>query len=319
MRTAAVTVMSLPPDRLHLDAYSVAFSAGGARLAVGCFDGVLWLIDRGGPRAPVRVRGRPLGWALLFDGTGDHVFAGSTAVSRVTWATGAAGTPYRGHKVEPSHLALSPDGARLYTATAGVLVKDSCLRAFDVATGNLSWKARPMQRLHGCRGVAEASGALVAAWDDGTVHLHAREDGASRSAVQLEGAASEDDGLIAGLAAIEEGFVAAWIAGGVPRITWLTVVGERLVVRGSVALAAPGGPRASLGRPVLDPRGHVVVGLRGFAPEADGLSLAVVDAQRTLVDEVHLPGASSFYQWAFTGGGEVAWTRQDGIGFARWP
>jgi hypothetical protein len=320
MASSEQTLVSLPLDgRFARWPHAVAFSRDGSRWVVGCGDRGVLLFERGG-KAPVAcARARATGRPAIFDASGDPFVVSGTMVYRIEWATATrAAVAYRGHKMEAGALTLSSDGAVLYTGSGGVVIHDPWLRAFDTATGTLLWKTRPVREGVACRGVAESADGLIAAWDNGEIHVHDRGDGVSRSKARLVGASPGASCEVVSVCALDVGFVATWTEDGAPRLTRLSIEAGHLQLQETIALAKEGTRADPTGRPAFDPHRQVVVVTVKEHTLSTKLTALVVDLARgSVVDEAHLAGAGHFFEWALSSTGEIAWTRYDGVGLAK--
>ena len=151
--------------------FSLALSPRGDRLAVGCRDGDVHVIDLAKRRELAEVQAEREGipcFRVAFSPDGGSLATGGVSGLVQLWdaETGRHGLTLAGHTGLISALVFTPDGKRLATAS-----QDASIRLWDTASGAIQHVWRGMRTSIYSAALSPDGSRLVAGGEDGSIRL----------------------------------------------------------------------------------------------------------------------------------------------------
>ncbi len=291
----------------------LAFDADAGRLAAHGITS-LHLVEMAGPTWSKTIKSREAK-ALLFHG--DDLLVGTKTIALLDGTTGKKRLALKDHKAPANALALAADGETLFTAGGSYIdTHDRFVRAFDLSTGALKWKAKPGRRA-GATSVAVVGDVVCVAAEDGWVRTFDAADGAPLAELQLAPAVTHGTPL-GGIARAEHGVVVSMVTDHECSVAWLSLEPELVLEEVvPISLRDVDPDEALIPGPPLARGGHVVVPIYYCVKGYTKWVVAVFhDASRALTAVRTPVGLSDSDCCALSEDGTLAWAVGEGIASA---
>jgi WD40 repeat protein len=165
--------------------WAAAFSADGARIVSGSWDGTARVWDAASGTEQLVLRGhKGLVWAAGFSPDSARVVSGSEDRTVRVWdaASGAEQLVLRGHEEAVDAAAFSPDGARIVSGSG-----DKTVRVWDAASGAELLVLRGHERAVLAAGFSPDGARIVSGSWDGTVRVWDAASGAQQLVLRGHG------------------------------------------------------------------------------------------------------------------------------------
>jgi len=254
--------------------------------------------------------------AMCWSADGKSIYVGTKTIGELDVATmKKTKAAFKDGKSPVNALAISTDGKLLLGASGSRVASDDCfVRAFEIETGKLAWKAKPKSQQNGFASIA-AHGKLVLSASANRVFAF---DAKGAVAAEL---ALPDDAVVGGVASNGTHAAVIWQVKKQLALGILAIDGKSISVAKPVALPLAADPDEHLRPKLATISGEYAIATCSYA-NVDGDSAHAVFrvklATAKLSESYELPDTSSVNALRLAyANGQLVWPTDRGVAFAK--